>query len=81
MQTATISEINKGMFFSHDAFINQPNIGKCKLVAIHNYDKSTAQKYEGYDDSTLVSLRPLIGESQIQIMIDNHTVFEVTPTK
>lgn len=81
MQTATITEINKGMFFSHESFIQQPNVGKCRLVAIHDYDASTASKYEGYNDSTLVSLKPLSGGSQRQVMIDNDAVFEVVPTK
>ena len=67
MQTATITEINKGMFFNHEPFIQQPNIGKCRLVAIHGHDASTAGKYEGYNDSTLISLKPLSGEPQLQV--------------
>jgi hypothetical protein len=50
------------MFFSHESFIQQPNIGKCRLVAIHGRDASMASKYEGYNDSTLASLKPLSGE-------------------
>lgn len=77
MQTATIKDIEKGMFISHNAFIQQPQVGKCKLVAIHGLDASTAKNYEGYNDSTLVSLKPISGEPQFQSMIDNDAVFSV----
>ncbi|MEI8659385.1 hypothetical protein [Vibrio sp. Hal054] len=81
MKTATITQIAKTMFYSHEAYIQQPNVGQCRLVAIHNYDDSTAKKYEGYNDSTLVSLRPVTGGNQFQVMIDNDSLFDVVEVK
>lgn len=81
MKTATITQIAKTMFNSHEAYIQQPNVGQCHLVAIHNHDESTAHKYMGYNECTLVSLKPVSGGNQFQTMIDNDAVFDVVEIK
>lgn len=81
MKTATIQQINQQLFASHDSFINQPKHGKCKLVAVHGLDQSTAKQYEGYNDCTLVSLKPLSGDTVIKVMVDNDALFDITPSK
>lgn len=81
MKTATITEINSHIFFSHESFINQPEVGKCRLVSIHDYDYSTKYKYKENKDCTLVSLKPLSGKPNIKIMIDNNSIFEIIPNR
>ena len=79
MQNITTREIiaNSTLFENYIHYLDVPKVGKCKLVAIHGYDQSTKEKYKGYKDSTLVSLKPLNGSKQIKRMIDNDSFWEV----
>lgn len=79
MKKATISDIaiSEQLWWNHDCFIDLPQVGKCELVAIHGQDSSTEAAYKGYDDSTLVSLKPVSGNKQFQRMVANDTQFDV----
>lgn len=80
-QTATITEINKNMFFSHESFIQHQSAGKCRLVAIHGYDESTASKYGVDSNRILVSLKPLSGGDQFQQFVSDSAIFDVKKIK
>lgn len=82
MNKATLGQIVKeNLFFKFDHFVVLPNVGKCKIVAIHGKDLSTAEFYQANLGSIRVSLMPLSGANQIKLMLPEDTEFELVEAK
>ncbi|WP_394222604.1 hypothetical protein [Alteromonas gracilis] len=77
-EAKTAQIVRDGRIFSDFIhYIEVPNLGKCELIAIHKEDESTKEQYIGYQDSTLISLKPLDGSKLVKRMIDNDSVWEL----
>lgn len=67
------------LWWNYDHFLSTDK-GRCRVVAIHGLDSSTEEQYRGHENSTLVSLKPLSGEGQFQVMLDNATICDLFPS-
>ncbi|HIF6165124.1 MULTISPECIES: hypothetical protein [Vibrio harveyi group] len=69
-QVATIKQIDKELFLSHESFAQFPDLGKCRLIGISGCNSQ-------YDDSTLIRVRPLSGARQVDVMVSRNALFSV----
>ncbi|WP_347368011.1 hypothetical protein [Vibrio vulnificus] len=81
MNLQTLNHIKGGhAFYSNDHFVID-NGQRCKLVAIHNRDKSTEIFYREKPDCIRVTLLNESTGVQAKYMLDKNTLFQVKPMK